>query len=59
VRKSMGALALVFKCLVRFVVSTLLIMTFDINTQKKVVIKSDVCGCLGCGHKRVDDKRFC
>jgi hypothetical protein len=26
---------------------------------KKVVIKSDVCGCLGCGHKRVDDKRFC
>ena len=35
VRKSMGALALVVKCPVNFV-STLLIIMFEVNTQKKL-----------------------
>ena len=53
----MGALALVIRCPVKFVF-TLLIITFELNTQKKFVIRSDVCGCMGCGHKRVDNKHL-
>ena len=55
--KSMGALALVVRCPFKFV-STLLIIIFKLNTQKKVVIRSDICGYLGQGHKRVESKRF-
>ena len=57
VRKSLGALARFVKCPVKFI-SALLIIICEVYTQKKGVISSDICGCMGRGHKRVDNKRF-